>query len=96
LTSQPRPQGRSSGKDRVKQPAADQEGDEVQAARRVAWSDYALDWHRRAARDAERERHWFAAAFHLSRAIDATPADGSLLMRRGGGEGPDGALGRGR
>jgi WD40 repeat protein len=57
--------------------------EEVQAARRAAWGGYALGWHRRAARDCERERQWFAATFHLSRMIDASPADGSLFLRRG-------------
>jgi hypothetical protein len=57
--------------------------EEVQRAHRTAWADYSLAWHRRAARDAERERRWFAAAFHLSRVIDADPADGSLFLRRG-------------
>jgi hypothetical protein len=54
-----------------------------QAARRAAWADYALGWHRRAARDCEREGRWFAASFHLSRVLDASPADGSLWLRRG-------------
>jgi WD40 repeat protein len=57
--------------------------EEIQAARRAAWGDYALGWHRRAARDSERERHWFAASVHLSRVIEAGPADGSLYLRRG-------------
>jgi WD40 repeat protein len=57
--------------------------EEIQAARRAAWSDYALGWHHRAARDCERQRQWFATAFHLSRVIDAGPADGSLFLRRG-------------
>jgi WD40 repeat protein/tRNA A-37 threonylcarbamoyl transferase component Bud32 len=41
-----------------------------QAARRAAWDDYALNWHRRAARDAEREGNPFAAAFHRARLPD--------------------------
>jgi hypothetical protein len=57
--------------------------EEAQAARRATWSDYALKWHRRAARDAERERRWFAAAFHLSRVIEACPTDGVLFAHRG-------------
>jgi hypothetical protein len=40
---------------------------EIQAARRAAWGDYALKWHQRAAREAERDKDPFAAAFHLSR-----------------------------
>jgi WD40 repeat protein len=57
--------------------------EEAQAARRAAWREYALGWHRRAARDAERERGGFAAVFHLSRVIEAAPDDGSLFLRRG-------------
>jgi WD40 repeat protein len=55
----------------------------VQAAGRAAWGDYSLGWHRRAAWDSEREKHWFAAAFHLSQVIGAGPAGGSLFLRRG-------------
>jgi tetratricopeptide (TPR) repeat protein len=57
--------------------------EEAQDARRAAWDNYALGWHGRSARDAERQRQWFAAAFHLSKAIDAGPADGGLFLRRG-------------
>ena len=56
---------------------------EVQDARRAAWSDCARAWHHRAARDESRARHWFAAAFHLSRLIEAGPADGALFLQRG-------------
>jgi WD40 repeat protein len=55
----------------------------AQEARRAGWADYTLNWHRRAARDNERDKHWFAAAFHLSRMIEAGPADGALYQRRG-------------
>jgi WD40 repeat protein len=57
--------------------------EETQAARRAAWGDYALNWHRRAAGDNEREKNWFAAAFHLSQMIDAGPPNGALFLRRG-------------
>jgi WD40 repeat protein/serine/threonine protein kinase len=56
---------------------------EIQAARRTAWARLALGWHDHAARDCEREKQWFAAGFHLTRLIEAGPADGSLLLRRG-------------
>jgi hypothetical protein len=57
--------------------------EEAQGARRAAWKDRALDWQRRSTWDAERRRDWFAAAFHLSRVLEAGPADGPLLLRRG-------------
>jgi WD40 repeat protein len=57
--------------------------EKLQMARRADWEDYALSWHRRAARDAEREQHWFAAAFHLSRVLEAGPADHELFLRWG-------------
>jgi WD40 repeat protein len=57
--------------------------EEVQRARRAAWKNCALDWHRASARDAEWQRHGFAAAFHLSRQIDVVPAEGSLFLRCG-------------
>jgi hypothetical protein len=40
-------------------------------------------WHTNQAADAERAGRWFAAAFHLSRLIDADPASPSLYARRG-------------
>ena len=40
-------------------------------------------WLQRQAADAEKAGQWFAAAFHLSRLIDAEPADASLFLRRG-------------
>jgi hypothetical protein len=39
-------------------------------------------WHKKEAADAEKAGKWFAAAFHLSRLIDETPADPSLYARR--------------
>jgi hypothetical protein len=39
-------------------------------------------WHTKQAADAEKMGHWFAAAFHLSRLIDADPADAALYARR--------------
>jgi WD40 repeat protein len=40
-------------------------------------------WRRQQAAAAERDGRWFAAAFHLSRLIEAEPADASLYDRRG-------------
>jgi predicted NACHT family NTPase len=40
-------------------------------------------WRRQQAAEAERGGRWFAAAFHLSRLIEAEPADASLYARRG-------------
>jgi WD40 repeat protein/tetratricopeptide (TPR) repeat protein/tRNA A-37 threonylcarbamoyl transferase component Bud32 len=39
-------------------------------------------WHRLEARKDEEAAHWFAAAFHLSRLLEARPADASLRARR--------------
>jgi dipeptidyl aminopeptidase/acylaminoacyl peptidase len=39
-------------------------------------------WHSRQAADCEKTSHWFAAAFHLSRLIEADPTDASLYARR--------------
>ncbi len=39
-------------------------------------------WHERAAQDAEQERQWFAAAFHLSRVIEAHPDRRANYLRR--------------
>jgi predicted NACHT family NTPase len=39
-------------------------------------------WHTKQAADAEKTGHWFAAAFHLSRMIEANPADPALYARR--------------
>jgi WD40 repeat protein len=44
---------------------------------------YARDWHARFAQESENDGDWFAAEFHLSRLLDADPANGSLLFRRG-------------
>jgi WD40 repeat protein len=41
-----------------------------------------LAWHQRQAGESERLRQWFAAAFHLSRLLDAAPADPDLSFRR--------------
>jgi WD40 repeat protein len=57
--------------------------EETRASLRAAWGDRALDWHRSAAQDSELGRRWFAAAFHLSRVIEAGPDDGPLFLRRG-------------
>jgi dipeptidyl aminopeptidase/acylaminoacyl peptidase len=40
-------------------------------------------WHTNQAADAEKSGRWFAAAFHLSRLIDADPAKAALYARRG-------------
>jgi hypothetical protein len=40
-------------------------------------------WRRQQAANAERAGRWFATAFHLSRLIEAEPADASLYARRG-------------
>jgi len=45
--------------------------------------DYFASWQRKAAQDAERERHWFAAVFHLDAALKRDPASSSLRRRRG-------------
>jgi WD40 repeat protein len=39
-------------------------------------------WHRSTTANSERDRQWFAAAFHLDRLIDAQPGEGALYMRR--------------
>ena len=39
-------------------------------------------WRERQAGDAEKGGRWFAAAFHLGRLIDETPADAALYARR--------------
>jgi WD40 repeat protein/tRNA A-37 threonylcarbamoyl transferase component Bud32 len=57
--------------------------EEVQAARRAGWDDYARDWHRAAAEDAKRAKQWFAAAFHLSRVTDVGPGDALAFLHRG-------------
>jgi Flp pilus assembly protein TadD len=38
---------------------------------------------RREAGESEQQRHWFAAAFHLTRLLDHEPRDGDLHARRG-------------
>jgi tetratricopeptide (TPR) repeat protein len=38
---------------------------------------------RREAGECEQQRHWFAAAFHLTRLLDHAPTDGQLHARRG-------------
>jgi WD40 repeat protein/Flp pilus assembly protein TadD len=45
------------------------------AARRTAWENGRLDWHRRAATESRDSEQWFAAIFHYSRLIDAEPKD---------------------
>jgi WD40 repeat protein/serine/threonine protein kinase/tetratricopeptide (TPR) repeat protein len=42
-----------------------------------------LDWHRRAAKEAEGAGQWFAAAWHLERLGDSEPASEFLHTRRG-------------
>jgi WD40 repeat protein/tetratricopeptide (TPR) repeat protein len=42
----------------------------------------ALAWHRRQAVEAELAGQWFAAAWHLTRVLDATPADTQLWTAR--------------
>jgi WD40 repeat protein len=41
-----------------------------------------LTWHRFETGDADKARHWFAAAFHLSRLIDAEPDNAPYHVRR--------------
>src|SRR5262249_30708328 len=41
------------------------------------------DWHRGRAGLYEKEQQWFAAAFHLSRLIEAEPQEGAHYLRRG-------------
>jgi dipeptidyl aminopeptidase/acylaminoacyl peptidase len=40
-------------------------------------------WRRQQAAEAEKHGRWFSAAFHLSRLLEAEPADASLYARRG-------------
>jgi tetratricopeptide (TPR) repeat protein len=40
-------------------------------------------WRRQQAAEAEKGGRWFSAAFHLSRLLEADPADASLYARRG-------------
>src|SRR5262249_55587093 len=40
-------------------------------------------WHPACAREAEGDRDWFAALFHLTRLLQQRPEDGDLLGRRG-------------
>jgi tetratricopeptide (TPR) repeat protein len=54
-----------------------------QAERRRLLDNTMLRWHREWAVGNERSQQWFAAAFHLSRLIEAEPADGSHHLRRG-------------
>ena len=41
-----------------------------------------LTWHRQQAQACEQGGHWFAAAFHLGRLIEARPNDRRLYQRR--------------
>jgi hypothetical protein len=50
------------------------------------WREQHRLWQGQQAGEAEKEHHWFAAAFHLSRLIDETPADAALYARRCGAE----------
>jgi hypothetical protein len=51
-------------------------------------------WRRQQAAEAERSGRWFAAAFHLSRLIEADPSDASLHARRGKAHAHQGQWGR--
>jgi WD40 repeat protein/tetratricopeptide (TPR) repeat protein len=53
---------------------------ELQRRRALAQSDPA--WHAEEAANAERDRQWFAAAFHLGRLLQRTPDDVDLRCRR--------------
>jgi hypothetical protein len=46
------------------------------------WREQQRLWRRQQAAGAERGGRWFTAAFHLSRLIEAEPADASLYARR--------------
>ncbi|HEY1375508.1 MAG TPA: serine/threonine-protein kinase [Gemmataceae bacterium] len=57
-------------------------GPEAAAALARGVQNRTLAWHRQQAAACEKAGHWFAAAFHLGRLIDARPGDRRLLQRR--------------
>jgi WD40 repeat protein len=61
---------------------ADRSWEKVQRLRHEAALVRPLTWHQEQARESEAGQDWFAAAFHLSRLLDAQPGDADLLSRR--------------
>ncbi len=57
--------------------------EEARAARREFLRGTQPRWHIEQGKAAEQSRQWFAAAFHLGRAIEAEPGHGQLYVRRG-------------
>jgi WD40 repeat protein/tetratricopeptide (TPR) repeat protein len=56
--------------------------DEAELRRRRALAQADPAWHARMAVSAERDQHWFAAAFHLGRLLQSSPDDAALRCRR--------------